>query len=1430
TAYLASELKTNVSLDHIDVTLFRGLKLKGLYVEDLKKDTLLYVPEVSVQFTGFSYKKQHLVVEKAILKNPRIKLTRYADTPGLNIDFILNYFRGTSTDTTAQPWDVKVKKVALNNAVFSYRDKRWNDTTIEMDYEDLLVSKLNLVATAIEPVGDTLKFHLDQLTGQEKCGFKLGSLTGNVLLSQNDFVIKNMKLITKASDVKGDVAFRFENWDDFSDFVTKVKMNASFQTSRVASEDVKYFAEELFGLNKTVSLKGDIKGTVANLKGKNLEIIYTPKCYFKGDVAMNGLPELEETFIDLMAKDLTLNKTDIETINTYPFTSGEKIQLPDNVTSLGLVKFKGKFTGFYTDFVAYGDATTDLGFFSSDVNLKIGDGAHPAEYSGSLITHQFDVGRLLRLNPDIGIISSKVKVKGYSLALNKLNTKLDGTISELVVKGYKYTGITVNGQVQQKLFKGSLNVTDPNADLDFIGTIDYSKTKPVFDFTADIRKAKLAVLNLVDRDSTANLSTHAELHFTGSKIDEMEGLVHFTNTDFIEFPKGISINNLLLRSTIINNYREMHLESDFADAEIKGNYQLSTVYKSALNVLSKYIPALPVTVVEKRPVKQTFTYSLNLKETRGVFDVVAPDLSILAGTKLNGEFDSQNGSFTMILSSEEIIYNGLRFGAVNFTGLTRDNNLNVQFTTDELQVNDSLIFRNVELSGITSRDSADISLIVANTDSSFSRINLDFDVQFLRTGYTTLKVVPKEFILERNAWTIDPENYILFDSTGILFSHFNLNTGQQEVRINGIASADTSGKLTVQLVNFNSEVINTILKIYKAEIGGIANGNIRFASMLSKPVIESDLQVSQFSWFGDTLGDADLKSVWNTTKGRIEVNGFVTRGGEKNISVNGAYIIKPKGDELDFDISLKKTYIKTFSPYLKGLFSNVTGIASGEFKLYGPLADPELTGEAHLQKAGFTVDYLNTSYSFSTDVALNEDEIAFNNVLVYDSKGNQAIAGGVITHDHLRDFYFDINIAAKKVQLLNTTAKDNELYYGVGYGTGNISISGYLDFLKIDIAMRTEKGTIINIPLDNPEEISQSSFVTFLKTDTMSHDINKDGYDLGGIELNMDFDVTTDAGIKLIFDDKIGDVIEGRGTGTLTMKVNDADGFLMFGNYYIDAGQYTFTLQNIFSKPFTIEKGSTISWTGDPYNADVDLTAVYSKLKVGLYDLLQDTSSNYTRPLPVELKLHLKEKLFNPVISFDIEVLNIDAATESRIKRYINTDEEKFKQAVSLLVLRRFSPPDELANKPTLNTSSAVGQNAYEFISQQLSQWASQISKNVDVNVNYNPGNNITQEELEVALRTSFFNNRFTVEGNVNAVNNNNGGAQSASSIAGDFSVEFQPLSKDGRVKFKAFNRSNNNSLITNLNSQYTQGIGVFYREEFNTFGELTRKWFRKSP
>ncbi len=858
TTYLSDELNTTVSIKGVDIEFFKKIVLEDIYIEDLQHDTLLFAPKLKVDIRRFNFKKQQLVISSAELENAHIELIRYKDISGLNFEFLADYFSPSEKDTTpSAPWEVKLRNVKLKNTTFSYRDLRWNDTTTCIDWEDVAVKNLNADLGDFRVEDDTLLFSINQISCTEKSGFRVDHFSADVKAATHYFDFKKVSIQSPLSDVKGSIDFTFSDWSDFDDYIHKVRMKSSFQKSRLASEDLKYFASELIGLHKTINFSGDIKGTVDRLKAKNLEIIHTSQSSFKGDVVLNGLPNIEESYIELDVKELKLNKRDLESIPSFPFDSGGKISIPSNLEYLGTLNFKGKFSGFYNDFVAYGNATTDLGYFSSDINLKIGDGKTPAQYSGHLSTMRFNIGKLLRLDKDIGILTAKVEVKGSGLSIERINTKLEGNIIELQALGYTYQNIKVKGDMSKKLFNGSIIAKDKNADFDFNGQIDYKGKLPVFDFVANINKANLAVLNLLGRDSSSSLSTHAELHCVGNSIDNLIGSLNFSNTNYIEYPRGITLNNLALTSSENNNERKIVLESDFANATMTGNFNLSQIFQSTAFIINQYVPAINYKGSIQNN-NQTFVYHIDLKETRGVLDVLLPELSITANSSIDGHFNTTRADFSTSMKSDEVSFSGIRFTDVEISCKTASDQLIVFAKQDAIQINDSLTYYNVFLNGSANRDSANFNLLVANKDSSISKLNTDFKLYFLRQGLTAIKFNPIEMIVDGHIWELDKSNTITIDGSTVMFDKFNFKSGIQSVDINGKIAPDIKDKLSFDFSQFDISILNEILKSYSIQLGGIMDGEASLSAVYNRPVFNSNVKVKQLSFYNDTLGDAQV--------------------------------------------------------------------------------------------------------------------------------------------------------------------------------------------------------------------------------------------------------------------------------------------------------------------------------------------------------------------------------------------------------------------------------------------------------------------------------------------------------------------------------------------------------------------------------------------
>lgn len=1416
---MSNELKTTVTVGAVDIRFFKSIMLEDLFIADQKKDTILFTPLFQVSLSSFSLRKNRIIVREAIIQDARIGIVHRINPREYNVDFIVQYFEGNNVDTnsTKKPWEIKIEKVKLVNCNVTYRDDKYPDKTNIINWDDIHLTSFNAEVRDIQPNADTLNLTLENLSFKEKSGFQVDKFCSKVSIKPGDMQYKDLLAVTPNSTLSADLGFYFDSIPDFEDFIEKVRWDGKFKSSTVSFKDLQYFASELLYINRKLTFSGNAKGTVDRFKVKNLELKYSDNTYFKGNVSMAGLPNFDETYMELDVADLSLRKEEIETMPSYPFDSLKNVVLPTNVAALGTTHFRGKFNGFYNDFVAYGNTTTALGFFSSDINLKIAENDRKTIYKGSLTFFDFDMGTFLKMNPELGRVSLKTKVEGRGFELSNVEANVESSVNKIQLYGYNYSNIVLNGHLAKQLFTGEIGVKDPNLDLDFEGEIDLGAELPVYNFNSSIRKANLSRLNiLVKRDVSSSLSAEVNINMVGNTIDNAQGTIQIEEVTYKELDKEIKADRIFLESKL-NSRRELTVESDFANAQIVGNYTLSDLPTAAKEILSKYIPAA-IPIDSKLPKKHDFSFNAEVKRTKQLLDLFYPKLQIASGTKLQGTMKSNTNDLSVLFKSDEIKYETIKLSSIELRGTTGPSGFDLRSGIDNLNVSDKLSIDNLKLSGITKHDTASILLSLQGEDSLKSNATVRFDTDFLQTEYTTVKMIPEKLTLNGQDWGIDPRNYLLFDSLGMLLNEVNFIHNEQKLNISGIVGADTSSKVNVEFVDFESANLNDLLKLYDVNVGGVTNGSAAIRSVTGNPAITANLYVDNLRYYSDTLGDASLNSTFNPINGVLDVNATVTRGGDKNIGVIGKYFIKSSGDELDFKFDLQKTYIKSFSHYLEGLCSNLGGIASANLSLTGLAKKPVLTGKAYLQKVSFMIDYLKTTYNFSAEVNLEPKFIGFNRIILNDVNGNKAVATGKIFHENLTNWYFDIDINAKNTQILNTGISDNELFYGTANASGSIDIKGYLDYIIMNIGLKSQKGTKIYIPLSNPEEVSQSSFITFVSIDSTKN-LKDDGIDFSGIELNMDFEVTTDANMYLIFDSKIGDVIEGNGKGNITMTVSPSEDFKMYGNYEIEQGKYLFTLQNVINKPFFIERGGYIRWSGDPYDANINISAIY-KTKAGLFDLFQD--STIKNIVPVDLQLRLTDKLFNPTIAFDINVQNVDPTIQNQIKRLINTEEEKYRQAVALLVARRFTSPSEFSDRGTVSSGNVVGTNAYELLSNQLSNWASQISNQVNVNVIYNPGDEVTTDQLEIGFSSSLLNDRILIDVSGGTAATARG--SNTTNIVGDFNLEFK-ASKDGRVRFKAFNRSNNNSLINNINSPYTQGVGVFYRQEFNSFSDLTRRF-----
>lgn len=1248
------------------------------------------------------------------------------------------------------------------------------------------------------------------------------------MINDKNVKLDSLNIKTNNSNLNASyLRFKFNSFDDFSDFVNNVKLETKLLSSQLEIGDIAYFAEDLYGIKQKITLSGIIKGKINDIKAKNLEILYGKRTMIKGNFNITGLPDIDQTFMFLNFTKLAINISDLEKIQIPPFDKKEYIKIPAELIPLGEIIYKGSFTGLVNDFVAYGDFNTAIGVISSDILIKKETKNDKVNFSGNIKTQNFNIGTLLKDKENFGVVSLNAKVNGNSFN-NKIYAKVDGMVQLFELKKYMYQNIKIEGELTDKKFDGNCSINDPNIKLDFLGLFDFSEKIPVFDFTADVSNAKLFNLNLYKEDSISELSFLLDAKFKGDNLDDIQGKLELYKTNYKNSKIDIQFNDLVITKSNNDKLQNIAIASDLLDANIEGNVVFSSLVLSVKKLINYYTPAYFGNEDYKNLKSNNFSFNINLKYTKSITDVFLPTVSFGKNTTLSGKYNSELYSLKLDFNSPLLLVDGNKIHNLKINAFPDNNKLFIDVNCSKLSLTNGINMDNIKVVSNAHNNSLDIKLNWLNNDSVNYSGNINSIVNFVKSQNTNplidINIMPSHIVYSDSLWNIG-KSKIIIDSINYYITGFNLINKSQNLNIEGKISNNSTDSLFFNFNNVSISNFNLITNESGFNFKGALNGRASLSNIYNDLHFYSDLSIDSFIVNTEYFGNLYAVSKWNTTTKMIDVSAYTKNGNIKTFDINGTYF--PTSSSLDFDIELVKFNLHIFDKYLDDVFDDLRGILGGNLKLTGTTDKPLLNGKLMLQKTAFTIDYLQARWNFSSEVDVINNNFILKDVALYDTKVNKAILNGKISNSYFSDIRFDLDLKTDNFMVLNTTESDNNMFYGTMYMGGAVKFYGTLDNLNIDITAKTGKHSQLNIPLTSTYDLSENNYITFTnnKKDTVT---KKEDYsvNLSGIQLKFDIEVTPDAEIQIIFDPKIGDIIKERGNANIKMEINTLGKFQMFGTNVIESGDYLFTLQNVINKKFEIENGGTIKWTGDPYNAMIDLKAIYktkaalSNLMTGIYD-----DEAYKQRTAVECVLNMTDNLTSPNIKFGINVPMADSKAQTFISSF--TEAEINKQLLSLLVINSFYTPDNLRTASTgVNTSTnpkgnALGANSSELLTNQLNHWLSQISDKFDLGVNYRAGDQVSRDEAEVALSTQILDDRVSINGNLGV-----GGKQTSSSnLVGDFNIDVK-LNKNGKLRAKGFTKTNDNIIYDA--SPSTQGLGLFYREEFDTVKELFRKYLNK--
>ncbi|MDF1576307.1 MAG: translocation/assembly module TamB domain-containing protein [Bacteroidales bacterium] len=1419
---LSEELHSTISLSSVNFSFFKRIQVRDLYIEDLHGDTLIYSELTKIRIKQIRPDQRRLEISKITLENAWLNLVIESEG-GVNLSLIIDRLKKPHVPPERKS-KLHIHEITMSNGRFSLTKTGHQSLRPEIDFNDFDLHGLEISLLDLISDQDTVNMNIVSLSAVEKSGFEFGHLATRMSVGKTHMHFKDLAIMAGGSELNVPVlGFDFDHWQGFKYFSREVDLTFESDHSQVKTEDLAVFVPQTAGILDRFTIDGSLHGALSKLKGEKMEMTFDEQSTLAFDFIAIGLPDFSNTFLDFNFRELNSSVSAIHTIFNQKKAASKQSLYP--WINMGMLDFKGQFTGYPDNFVAMGYLQTDMGQMLMDLSFRP-DSILGIDFHGHLSTRDYKLGELLGQEELLSQLDMDVMVDG-NLFEGEIRANLNGTIDTLYFSQYAYSNITLDGAFTNNTFNGGFSISDPNIRMDFQGKTDFSGEVPFYNFTADVARSRPYFLNLGVEDPHTFASFLIETDISGNTLDELNGEIRLVNSLFERNQDQVQLYDVRLHALNRPDTSSIELRSELIDASISGKFKLSSLPSSLENMVDHYVNLIPGKPAISDTINR-FTYHLDLKHVNPVLDFFFPKIQIAENSSIHGEYHPDRG-----INSAEGHFPELGIGPGSWSNAeyhtrTFDDKFEFMFRADSMIYGKNYALENQQFHLTASNDTARLDIDWSNHSEPDYSGEIHLFGSFLSDSMAErgflVEVEPSEFFIQSEKWNVDHSTFLLRKNY-LHVDNLFIRSREKHVLAAGTIASGGGQDFDLDIRNLNLGELASLGRL-NAELNGNITGNFNYRETEGNPYIYTDLQVDTLRFNNQLLGPTSLKAAWNDTRRTVRVMLQSNLNDVKTIELNGEYI--PEGRKVDFEIHVNELQLQALHPYVENFLVDLSGTGSVNLTLDGTLDQPKLNGSLGFNQGAATISLLNTPYLFNGPVRIYNNNLYFENFTASDQEGNVGRINGSISNNYFRDFYANIHMEAENLNFMDTRSLDNDLFYGTVFATGDATVQGSFNDLKLTVDASTEKNTALYLPLYNAREVQRSDFITFIQeTEHTEREAGRQE-SLRGIEIELEVEITEDAVVQLIFDPKVGDIIEASGRGNIRMLVDQYQGFRMFGDVELLSGDYLFTLQNVINKRFQIEPGGMINFNGSPTNASIDLAAIYGT-RVAPYNLYQgDPSDDYAellkKRIPVECHLQLLGDLRSPTIAAGIEMPTADPETRGILDNATSTEDELMKQFISLLVINDFYSVAGygIQNMGTMN-SSIAGVTASELLSNQLSNWLSQISDDFDIGFNYRPGDQVSTQEMEVALSTQLLNDRVIISGNLDVGGQETNPSSEASNnpyIMGDFEVEYRVTDN---VSILAFNRSRDELIA--MTAPYKQGVGVSYREDFNNLSQLLARY-----
>lgn len=1407
---LCDKFGTKVKVGRVDLGFINRLILDDSYMQDKNGEQMLRVSRISVKINLLALANGQIEITSAQFFGLHANLYKATPEAKPNFQFVVDALASKDSTKQKTPLDLQINSLIIRNGEISYRVLSRPSRPGKFSADDINARNISAHIIINRITDDSLNVKVKRIAFDERCGFKLKSLSLSAIACRTKTKIENFKLELPATLIQIpslQASYRMKNGQIE---MPTLQFAGSIKAPYISPSDLAVFVPTLTRLNMPPALDIQFNGTGSSLTVKKIIINTTDgSLQLVANGGVKNYPANPSWYANI--DQLKAGQQAIS--NIYAVATGKNV--PNIIERLGNVQITGYVGGDKKNIASEGKLNTSPG------NLTLAFDKRGDKITAHMETVRFDIGSLVNDNK-LGHISTNLNVHGSS----KDNFAAQGRIYDFDYNGYKYRSLNLNATYRNKRLEGKANIDDPNVQLTAIGTFVNNGAKPNLQLKANIAHFEPNTLRLTDKWQQTAFAANIACDIKGSDINNADGSIELHDFAMRGPETEYNINNVSVKTGYNNGNHFLDVDSDFGTIDINGHFSYNTIVRSVLNMVAAKLPTIPGLTHKPQREFNDFTLNASLNSTEWMNRLLGIPLEIHRPLNISGEIDDKNEKINLWCDVPSFTFNGNRFS---------DAFVNVESPSDTLKADirikklaDRGKYMALHLNAGASDNHLNTSLSFSNNERHPLKGIINSSTVFAKDeeGVSTayIDVLPSRATIGDTTWHVAPSS-IIYSKNKLQVNSFSVSHDNQMLAINGTATKSENDSLLVTLNDIDVSYVLNLVNFHSVDFLGMASGEARIAGAFSeKPLLSADVIVKDFKFETGRMGTLYANVGYNHEEGNIEINAVAKDEDNRWTDING--YVSPKHNYIDLAIDAHRTRAEFMESFCGSFMDNVNADINGNVNVVGPLNNINLVGKAVVD-GSVRLSALNTTYWMRGDsVTFVPDEIKFKGDTLYDRNGNIGIMTGSIYHKHLTNLSYALKVKAKNLLAYDTHSFGDNTFYGTAYVTGDCDIKGKSGEVVIDIDAVPEKNSILVYNAADQSSIGSTDFITWKdnnveETDSTDTEHNNKVDISTNIRLNFLVNCNPNATLKLIMDEKTGDYITLNGDGVLRASYFNKGSFDIYGNYIVDHGVYKLTIQNIIKKDFTFQKGGSISFGGDPYNAALNLKALYVLNSVSLADLNigRSFSNNNVR---VNCLMNITGNPNSPKVDFDLDMPNMSNDIKQMVYSLLNAEEEKNQQVLYLLAVGRFMAQNNNNNAtgetPQYSQTSLAMQS---FLSGTISQQLNSVLSNVINSSNWNFGANIStgtegfnNAEYEGMLSGSLLNNRLLFNGQFGYRDN----ANATTSFIGDFDIKYL-LFPNGNLAINVYNKTNDRYFTRN--SLNTQGLGVIMKKDFTRISDL---------